>query len=185
MWNTTDARSHSTCRQAWTSLNHRKNVLSCIYRSYHLPFRAHWNTWKTPVVPQCLVNSSKYTSRRNSSIGETSLIFFNRSSRPLQKPYTKCMSQYSTWENRKGILATQYTTKHSLRNNSEYWTPKCISLERHQHAVPRADLRVDKNPSWQLSFLDPKEVHNFQLPFSPKPFNFGYRCFGVFRYSLT
>ena len=29
----------------------------------------------------CLVNSSKYTSRRNSSIGETSSIFFNRGSR--------------------------------------------------------------------------------------------------------
>jgi len=25
---------------------------------------------------------------------------------PLQNPYTKCMSQYSTWENTKGILAT-------------------------------------------------------------------------------
>jgi len=51
--------------------------------------------------------------------------------------------------------------------------------------LPAADQRVDKNPSWQLSFLDPKEFHNFQLPLSPKPFNFGYRCFGVFRYSLT
>ena len=25
---------------------------------------------------------------------------------PLQNPYTKCMSQYSTWENTQGILAT-------------------------------------------------------------------------------
>ena len=51
--------------------------------------------------------------------------------------------------------------------------------------LPAADLRVDKNPSWQRSFLDPKEVHNFQITLSPKPFNYGYRCFGVFRYSLT
>jgi len=27
---------------------------------------------------------------------------------PLQNPYTKCMSQYSTWENTKGIFATLY-----------------------------------------------------------------------------
>jgi len=46
--------------------------------------------------------------------------------------------------------------------------------------LPAADLRVDKNPRWQLSFLDPKEVHNFQMPLFPKPFNFGYRCFGIF-----
>ena len=51
--------------------------------------------------------------------------------------------------------------------------------------LPAANLWVDKKRSWQLSFLDPKEVHNFQFPLSPKPFNFGYRCFGVFRYSLT
>ena len=44
-------------------------------------FRAHRNTWKTTIAPQCLVNSSKYTSRPNSSIGETSSIFFNSSSR--------------------------------------------------------------------------------------------------------
>ena len=116
----------------WTSLNHRKNVLSCVYRSYHLPFRAHRNTWKTTFVPQCLVNSSKCTSRRNSSIGETSSIFFNRSLR-ITIAKTIYKMQYSTWENTKGILATQYTIKHSLRNHSEYWTPwrKCISLERH------------------------------------------------------
>ena len=41
----------------------------------------------------------------------------------------------------------------------------------------------DAHPKCKM--LDPKEVHNFQLPLSPKPFNFGYRCFGVFRYSLT
>ena len=32
------------------SLNRRKNVLSCVYRSYHLPFRAHRNTWKTITI---------------------------------------------------------------------------------------------------------------------------------------
>ena len=54
---------------------------------------------------------------------------------PLQKPYTKCMSQYSMWENTKGILATQYT-KHSLRNHSVYlegYAGIYISGERQQN----------------------------------------------------
>ena len=29
----------------WTSLNHLKNVLSCVNRSYHLPSRLHRNSW--------------------------------------------------------------------------------------------------------------------------------------------
>ena len=118
------------------SLNHRKNVLSCVNRSYHLPFRGHRNTWKTTIVPQCLANSSKYTSIWNSSIRKTSLIFYNSSSRiTIAKPHTKCMSQYSTWENTKGILATRYT-KHSLRNHSLYlegYAGICIAGVRQQN----------------------------------------------------
>ena len=117
-----------------------------------------------------LVNSSKYTLDGILRSGKC-LRYSSTKARelPLQKPYTKCMSLYSTWENTKGILAIQYTTKHSLRNHSEYWTPwrKRISLDRHQHAAPRADLRVDKNRSWQLSFLDPKEVHIFNCQYLP------------------
>jgi hypothetical protein len=46
---------------------------------------------------------------------------------PLQKPYTNCMSLYSTWEYTNGILATQYTY-HSLWNHSQY----CITLKEMQ-----------------------------------------------------
>ena len=60
----------------WTSLNHLKNVLSCVNHSYHLPFRPHRNTWKTASITQCLVNTSKNTSRRNPSVGKTPLVFF-------------------------------------------------------------------------------------------------------------
>ena len=181
MWNTTDARSHSTCQQAWTSLNHRKNVLSCVYRSYHLPFRAHRNAWKTTIVPQCLVNLSKYTSRRNSSIRETCSMFFNRSSRiTIAKTiYKMHVTIFHVRKYERHIsISVHYQ---SLRNHSGYWTPwrNCISRERHQHAAPRACLRVDKSRSWQRSLLDAKEVHNFQLPLSPKPLNSGYRCFWV------
>ena len=65
--------------QMQTSLNHLKNVLSCVNRSYHLAFRLHRNTQKRTSITQCLVNSRKYTSRWNPSIGKTPLVFFNSS----------------------------------------------------------------------------------------------------------
>jgi hypothetical protein len=36
-------------------------------------------TWKTTSVTQCLVNTSKYTCRRNPSVGKTPLVFVNSS----------------------------------------------------------------------------------------------------------
>ena len=74
-----DAIGQSTSGQAWTSLNHLKNALSCVNRLYHLPFRLHINTGKTASIMQCLVNTSKNTSRRNPSVGKTPLVFFNSS----------------------------------------------------------------------------------------------------------
>ena len=74
-----DARGHSTSGQTWTSLNHLKNVLSCVNRSYHLPFRLQRNIRKRTSITQCMVNLRKYTSKRNPSIGKTPLLFFNSS----------------------------------------------------------------------------------------------------------
>jgi len=74
-----DARGHSLGGEMWTALNHLKNVLSCANRSYHLPFRLQRNTRKRTSITQCLVNSLKYTLRRNPSIGKTSLVFLNSS----------------------------------------------------------------------------------------------------------
>ena len=42
-------------------------MFSC---SYRLLFRLHSNTWKTTSLMHCLVSTSKYTSRRNPSIGK-------------------------------------------------------------------------------------------------------------------
>ena len=75
----TNARGHSTSGQTWTTLDHLKNVLSCVNRSYRLPFRLHSNAWKTTIVKQCLLNTCKYASRRNSPFGVTSSIFLNSS----------------------------------------------------------------------------------------------------------
>src|SRR5215469_16714766 len=61
------------------SLNHLKNVLLCVNHSYHLPFRLQRNTPKRTSITQCLVNSHKYTSRRNPSIGKTPLVFLKSS----------------------------------------------------------------------------------------------------------
>ena len=37
----------------------------------------------------------------------------------------------------------------------------------------------------RYSTWNPLEDHTFLWPFSPKPFNFGHRCFGLYRYILT
>ena len=74
-----DARGSSTSGQSWTSLNHLKNVLSCVNQWYHLPFRLHSNTWKTTSLMQCLVNTRKYTPRRNPSVRKTPVVFVNSS----------------------------------------------------------------------------------------------------------
>jgi hypothetical protein len=187
MWNATNARSHSTCRQAWTSLNHRKNVLSvlivltaCLSELTETLGKQTFssNDWWIRVNTRLDGNLRRSGKRlRYSSTAAREL--------PLQKPYTKCMSQYSTWEYTNGILVTHYTY-HSLWNHSEY----CIILKEmqgyafHASAAPLSILR-DKTPSWLLSFVEPKEFHHFQLPLSRKPFNFGHRCFGLYRYSLT
>jgi hypothetical protein len=136
MWNTTDARSHSTCWQAWTSLNHRKNVLLCVNRSSRLPFRAHRNTWKTTIFPQWLVTSSKYTSRRkSSSIGETSSIFFYSSSRiTISKTIYKmhvAIFHARKYERHSGNSVHQRLTIKPLRvlYHLEENARKCISSE--------------------------------------------------------
>ena len=113
----TDARGHSTCGKTRTSLKHLKNVLSCVNRSYQLPFTLHRYTWKRTSITQCLVNSHKNTSRRNPSIGKTPMVFFFGSTCiAIAKPYTKCMSQYSTRENTKGILATLHNNLPTIHN---------------------------------------------------------------------
>ena len=65
--------------QTWTSLNHLKNVLSCVNSSYNLPFRLQRNARKRTSITQCLMNARKYTSRRNPSTGKTPLVFLNSS----------------------------------------------------------------------------------------------------------
>jgi len=49
---------------------------SCVHRTYHVPFRVHKNTRKRTSITKCLVNSRKYTSKRNPSIGKKPLVFF-------------------------------------------------------------------------------------------------------------
>jgi len=72
-------RGNSTSGQSWTSLNHLKNVLSCVNQWYHLPFRLHSNTQKTTSLTHCLVNMRKYTPRWNPVVGKTPLVFINSS----------------------------------------------------------------------------------------------------------
>ena len=134
-----DARGHSTSGQTRTSLNHLKNVLSCVNRSYHLPFRLQRNTRKRTSITQCLVNSHKYTSRRNPSIGKTPLIFLNSSTCIA---ITKCISQYSTWEKTKGMFAL--------------------------HKSPTDCSALDKyDVTDGLQYVDTNDAHTFLWPLSP------------------
>ena len=112
-----DARGHSTCGHTRTSLNHLKNVLSCVNRSYHLPFRLHRNTWKRTSITQCLVNSRKYTSRRNPSIGKTPLAFFYSSTCiAIAKSVHKMYVTIFHVGKHKGILATPYNNLPTIHN---------------------------------------------------------------------
>jgi len=74
-----NARGNSTSGQSWTLMNHLKNVLSCVNQWYQLPFRLHSNAWKTTSLTHCLVNTRKYTPRRNPLVGKTPLVFVNSS----------------------------------------------------------------------------------------------------------
>jgi hypothetical protein len=57
------------------SLNHLQNVLFYINVRYHFLFRLHRNSWKTTRFMYCLVNTQKYTIRRNPPVGKLPLVF--------------------------------------------------------------------------------------------------------------
>ena len=94
----------TTSGQSWTSLNHLKNVLSCVNQWYHLPFRLHSNTWKTTSLTHCPVNRENTPLDGLLRSGKR-LWYWSTAARalPLQNPYTKLMSIYLTWENTKGL----------------------------------------------------------------------------------
>ena len=51
--------------------------------------------------------------------------------------------------------------------------------------TPHSRTDMDKTVSWQVQCVDPPEDRTFLWPLSPSPFNFGHRCFGLYRYTLT
>ena len=69
----------TVCDISRLSAIYRVSQEECVNRSYHLPFRLQRNTRKRTSITQCLVNSRKYTSRRNPSIGKTPLVYLNSS----------------------------------------------------------------------------------------------------------
>ena len=56
---------------------------------------------------------------------------------PLQNPYTKCMSQYSTWENTKGIFLTLVTAASvpTLLSTARHWTRRRDYITCEQQAL--------------------------------------------------
>jgi len=92
---------------------------------------------------------------------------------PLQNPYTKCMSQYSTWENIKGILTTP-----------------CKQLTITQELLTLHSSLKDISPvAWHISCAG-CSIWNCKKP----PLFSGHylrnrltldMCFGLYRYTLT
>jgi hypothetical protein len=68
-------RDNPMIGQCCMSLNHLQNVLLCINVRYHFLFRPHRNTWKTTRFTYCLVNTQKYTLKRNPPVGKLPLVF--------------------------------------------------------------------------------------------------------------
>ena len=49
----------------------------------------------------------------------------------------------------------------------------------------RADAMDKYDVTDGVDYVDTPEDHTFRWQLSPKQFNFGYRCFGLYRYILT
>jgi len=50
----------------------------------------------------------------------------------------------------------------------------------------RGHAQSTRNASAEkVKYVEPQEDRTFLFPLSPKQFNFGYRCFGLYRYTLT
>ena len=120
-----------------TSLNHLKNVVSCVNRSYHLPFRPHTNTRESTSITKCLVNSRKYTSRRNPSIGKTPLLFFNSSTCIAIENSISCNAVFGTQQeglsssslSLMGCLPTNLVT-HSSRRLHKCFQLNCCQTQK-------------------------------------------------------
>ena len=59
------------------------------------------------------------------------------------------------------------------------------SLCRHRNAYRIALSRSMRYTVVDVQYAEMQDVHTFLWPLSPQPFNFAYRCFGLYRYSLT
>jgi len=91
------------------------------WSSYHLPFRLQRNTRKRTSIKQCLVNSRKYTSRRNPSIGKTPLVFFNSTTsiaiaNSIQKMHVKL---FHVGKHKRHV--TNLPTNHSQRSRNLHY----------------------------------------------------------------
>jgi len=74
---------------------------------------------------------------------------------PLQNPYTKCMSQYSTWENKRYICnSVQATNRHAGAINTAFQSQG----HKHFSAI---------NQLCRLQYLEPQEAPTFLWPLSP------------------
>ena len=154
-----DARGHSTSGETRSCLNHLKNALSCVIRSYHLPFRLQRNTRKRTSFTHCLVNSHKYTPRRIPSIGKTPLVFLNSST---------CIAIAKSIH--KMHVTIFHVGKHKRRfSNTVQLTYQPLTKQQVNswHMIPHSRTEMDKIDSWRVQCVDPQDNHTFLWPLSP------------------
>jgi len=58
------------------------------------------------------------------------------------------------------------------------------SLCRRRNAYRIVLSRSMRYAAVEVQYAEMQDVHTFLWPLSPQPFNFGYRCCGLYRYSL-
>jgi hypothetical protein len=93
----TEAGRNYSCTSAWTSLYHINNVFIILHTSLYLTFSMSIYTWKGTFFSQMLMYTSEHTSVRDSSLRYSSRYSSTAAVvLPLQTPYTKCISAYSS-----------------------------------------------------------------------------------------
>jgi len=145
------------------------------WSSYHLPFRLQRNTRKRSSIKQCLVNSRKYTSRRNPSIGKTPLVFFNSTTsiaiaNTIQKMHVKLFHVGKP----KGMLGTCLRTIHNAAVTCIAFILKEVHVQFNgkgeltcSNMPPHSRTEMDSIVSWQVQCMDAQEDHTGLWSLSP------------------
>jgi hypothetical protein len=134
--------------------------------SHHLPFRENSNAWKTTSVMQCLVNTSKHTSRRNPAVRKTpSLFLINRTCIAIAKSIHKMhvtifhVEHKRYFSNYVHLTYQTHTTKpqHVINDTEGITYAREDGVSGICQSTPHSRVDNDKAASCQVQCVDPLE----------------------------